>query len=87
MKGVVNKPTFDMNVFNPGVAVRVVIKERSGYKLREYNAIITSADPLQLHLMYWDEKKHQRESHVVHIEPVVKELTELTLLVLLAATE
>lgn len=60
--------------------LHVVIKDEQRFKKKEYNAIVISADPLQLHVMYWDVYASQRDTQFIHIESVVKELTELTLL-------
>lgn len=80
MDFVKNSPTFDMNQIKPGEALAVVIKDRRGYIEQQYNAIITEATPLQFTVMYWDDSRHESKRHVIHIDPVVKKLTEIRLL-------
>lgn len=74
IKGVVNKPQFDLDVFKLGEAVRINgyfgVKPRRGNTIRG-NAIITGITPLEVTAEYFNECDKELHSVRIPIEEVV----------------
>lgn len=69
--GVVNKPQFDVNVFEVGKAVHVKKVGGNGYVLFNKHCIITETNPLYLGVHYYSEIEHELTDMRIDVNDVV----------------
>ncbi len=81
LKGIVNKPQFDTEVFEQGKAINIKQYSLSnGFKLKDKNGLIGRVNPLEIIVWVYDKYSNDCETVVITIDLVVSGEYEISLL-------
>lgn len=81
LKGIVNRPQFDVMVFKPGVPVVLRAKKGIGncYKIKEANALVFQASPLKISFTVVAKDFHNDcEPYAMDVEITIEQIVDGT---------